>query len=74
MSDDADNLFGFQVARPGGVERPDYEPDGWMLFLPHQCGEWVIANSPNWHEAIDGARRFRAELDRAIAELDAAAP
>ena len=67
--------FGFEVSRPGDGKRPNYEPDeNWTLCLPHQCDKWVIASSADWLEAMSEARRFRRELDNAIAALHEAAP
>jgi hypothetical protein len=67
--------FGFEVSRPGDGKSPGYEPDeNWTLCLPHQCDEWIITSSANWHEAMSAARRFRDELDAAIAVLYDAAP
>ena len=70
-----DEPFGFEVGRPGDGKHPDYEPDeNWTLYLPHQCGEWIVVSSADWHEAMQRARSFRDELDRAIAGLYDAAP
>jgi len=48
-------------------------PDVWAIDLPHQCDEWAIAMSPDREAVLAEARRFRAELDAAIAELEAGA-
>lgn len=42
----------------------------WALSLPHQCGEWGIADGPREHVLAE-ARRLRAELDQAITALEA---
>jgi hypothetical protein len=54
----------------GTDEREDKAAD-WSLSLPHQCGEWGIWGGPR-EDVLDAARRFRTELDQAIAALEAA--
>jgi hypothetical protein len=75
--------FGFRVQRPvpAGIEDrydlDDFEEDTtvpadcWSLGLPHQCDSWAIAMSPDREAVLAEARRFRAELDAAIAQLEA---
>jgi hypothetical protein len=45
--------------------------DGWALSLPHNCGEWAIGDGART-EVLADALRLRAELDQAIAALEAA--
>ena len=69
--------FGFQVYRPVAdrYDEPDdsqdVPDDCWALGLPHQCDDWAIAMSTDRDHVLAEARRFRAELDAAIAVLEA---
>lgn len=73
--------FGFRVQHPV-ADRYDDDPDGdstvpddsWAIGLPHQCDSWAIAMSPDREAVLAEAKRFRAELDEAIAELEAGSP
>lgn len=47
----------------------DVETD-WALSLPHQCGEWGIWDGSR-EQVLEAAYRFRAELDQAIAAMEA---
>ena len=70
--------FGFQAYRPV-ADRYDDDPDAstdvpdecWAIGLPHQCDDWAIAMSTDREAVLAEARRFRAELDAAIAQLEA---
>lgn len=75
MSPDAGQSFGFQVVRADADPYPDgrceqVPDDCWALLLPHQCDEWLISASPDAGAVLAEARRFRAELDAAIAQLE----
>lgn len=43
----------------------------WALALPHRCGDWGIWDGPR-EDVLAAAHRFRAELDAAIAAMEAA--
>ncbi len=43
----------------------------WALALPHHCGDWEIWDGPR-EDVLAAAHRFRAELDAAIAVMEAA--
>jgi len=59
-------------ATPGySSHDPRWSTDVWSLSLPHQCQEWEIWDGPR-EDVLDAAKRFRAELDAAIAVLEAA--
>jgi hypothetical protein len=66
--------FGFTVYRPASDRGPYADvsvPDEcWAIGLPHQCDSWAIAMSEDRTAVLAGARRFRDELDQAIAELE----
>ena len=48
----------------------DFTGDDYGISLPHQCDSWVIIASPDRETALAEARKFRDELDQAIAELE----
>ena len=70
--------FGLRVYRPveDRYEAEAYAGDTsvpeecWAIGLPHQCGSWAIAMSPDRAQVLAEARRFRDELDAAIRELE----
>lgn len=64
-ADSVTEPFGFEIKRPG----ESLFPEDWALILPHQCGEWVIEEC-DLDTVIASAKRFRAELDAAISELE----
>lgn len=51
-----------------GEERQQH----WALSLPHRCDEWTIGHGARGDVLAD-AYRLRAELDAAIAVMEAAA-
>jgi hypothetical protein len=52
---------------------PRLEPESeWALALPHHCDEWNIGDGSR-EDVLAEAKRFRAELDAAIAVMEAAA-
>lgn len=58
------------VARAGSD--PRYEPETeWSLSLPHHCGDWEFWDGPR-EDVLAAAHRLRAELDGAIAAMEAA--
>ena len=63
--------FGFEIHNPGD---PDTQwaraGDYWALCLPHQCDDWVIAIDTDYEKVLSEVKRFRAELDSAIAVLE----
>ena len=69
--------FGFRVYRPAADrydeldESTDVPDECWAIGLPHQCDDWAIAMSTDREVVLAEARRFRAELDAAIAVLGA---
>lgn len=53
---------------------PRWGQDGqrhWALSLPHNCGEWGISDGTR-EDVLADAYRLRAELDAAIAAMEAA--
>lgn len=67
---------GFDEPQPAWQSRagsdPRYKPESeWALALPHHCGDWEIHDGSR-EDVLDEARRFRAELDAAIAVMEAA--
>jgi hypothetical protein len=62
--------FEFEVHRPGEPGNQTFAGDDYGICLPHQCDAWEITRSPDRETALAEARRFRAELDAAIAELE----
>jgi hypothetical protein len=69
--------FGFITCRPvpdryDELDDPSDVPDDcWAFGLPHQCDNWAIGMSEDREAVLAEARRFRAELDEAIAVLEA---
>ena len=68
---------GFDEPQPAWQARagsdPRHEPEAeWALALPHHCGDWEIWDGPRG-DVLAAAKRFRAELDAAIAVMEAAA-
>ena len=61
--------FGIEVHKAGERGTQDAAKGDWAVFWPHQCESWVIASSPDRAFVLAEARRFRAELDAAIAVL-----
>jgi hypothetical protein len=62
--------FEFEVSPPGDAAS-DYAPtEEWALMLPHQCGEWIIGHGER-DFVLSAANRFRDDLDKAIAALEA---
>lgn len=59
----------FSVHRPGGHSWAVAD-DEWAIWLPPSSDVFVITADADREEALAGARRFRAELDAAIAELE----
>lgn len=45
--------------------------DEWALYLPHQCDAWDIA-SGDLATTLTEAHAFRAQLDKAIEQLEKA--
>ena len=43
----------------------------WCLSLPHRCDEWNIGDGSR-DDVLTEAKRFRAELDAAIAVMETA--
>ena len=52
------------------VGESDIGKGDWAVMLPHSCDSWVIAAGSREHTLAE-ARRFRDELDKAIAMLEA---
>lgn len=50
---------------------PRWATDAWLLSLPHRCDEWQIWDGSRV-DVLAAAYRFRAELDAAIAAMEAA--
>lgn len=64
---------GDPIGDPGEYEHDGghgAERDEWALYLPHQCQAWDIGYGSR-ESVIEDARAFRAELDVAIALLEA---
>ena len=61
--------FGIEVHKAGERGNQDAAKGDWAVYWPHQCESWVIASSPDRTFVLAEARRFRAELDAAIAAL-----
>lgn len=61
----------FSVHRPGSHSWAVAD-DEWAIWLPPSSDVFVITADADREEALAGARRFRAELDSAIAELEGA--
>ena len=62
--------FGFEVHKPGERGRQWAAGSDWALCLPHQCDDWVIAIDTDYEKVLSEVKRFRAELDSAIAVLE----
>lgn len=58
-------------ARAGTDPRDSNRDNQWSLSLPHQCDEWSIWDGDR-ADVLAAAYRFRAELDGAIAAMEAA--
>jgi hypothetical protein len=66
-------IFGIELEDNRDEPRDAWDDDygaEFDLHLPHQCDSWSIAAGDRGH-VLEAARRFRAELDKAIAKLDA---
>lgn len=64
--------FGVALGDNRGEPREEWDEDygaEFELCFPHQCDEWSIAAGSREH-VLAAARRFRAELDAAISELE----
>lgn len=59
---------------PGGPDEDDTDqPEGWRVYLPHQCDTWDIAGgygSPSTAgQAIEDLEAFAADVQAALAAL-----
>ena len=63
--------YGFETHLPGQRGNQDFADHDYGICLPHQCDSWVITASSDRETALAEARKFRRELDQAIAELEA---
>ena len=63
--------FGFEIHNPGDLDTLRARISAyWALSLPHQCDDWVIALDTDYEKVLSEVKRFRAELDSAIAVLE----
>lgn len=72
--------FGFRVEHPvvidwsSGQSVPTVSTDKWMVYLPHQCDVWSIADDGLGDgvmhaEAVEALERFVAEAEAALVRL-----
>jgi hypothetical protein len=64
------SYFEMQVHKAGEPGRQWAAKADWAVSLPHQCDDWVIAADPDRVWVLSEVRRFRDEVNQAIAVLE----